>query len=119
MTDVTQLRLGNSRASVTVSFASASSPKNLMTTNNIAFNPYPNYQQWREVFSQVWNVGIVLWNITSSCACGVTGSLGRSHLHAWRSDSERELQHRVVPAHQSHIHAHRLWSAVHVLLSGF
>ena len=54
MTDVQSITLVNTNGAVTVSFASASSPRNLMTTNNIAFSPYPSYRQWKRVFTQVW-----------------------------------------------------------------
>ena len=51
LTDVNSLRFYTSRdTSVTVSFASASSPRTLMTTNTIAFSPYPDYFQWKAAF---------------------------------------------------------------------
>ena len=53
MSDVQNITLVNTLGSVTVSFAAASSPRNLMTTNNIAFSPYPSYRAWRTVFAQV------------------------------------------------------------------
>ena len=34
-----------------VSFAASSNPQNLMTTNNVAFSPYPDFSSWRAVFS--------------------------------------------------------------------
>ena len=53
MSDVQNITLVNTLGSVTVSFAAASSPRNLMTTNDIAFSPYPSYRAWRTVFTQV------------------------------------------------------------------
>ena len=67
LTDVTQLRLANSRASTTVSFASASSPVNLMTTNNVPFSPYPDYTAWRNVFSQVLQLMLSFVPVDTCC----------------------------------------------------
>ena len=48
-----QLRFSSSNGAVTVSFAWGSTPRDLMTTNNVPFSPYPDYQAWRAVFTSV------------------------------------------------------------------
>jgi len=52
MNDVQTIKLVNSRGSVSVSFVSASSPRQLMTSTAIPFSQYPDYTAWRAVFSQ-------------------------------------------------------------------
>jgi hypothetical protein len=51
LADTDNLRFSTSKgAAVSVSFAEPSSPRTLMTTNSIAFDPYPDYPAWRAAF---------------------------------------------------------------------
>ena len=48
--DVQTLRLHTTANTVKVEFLQAASPRNLMTTNDVAFKAYPNYGQWKAAF---------------------------------------------------------------------
>ena len=50
--DTTSLRFDTKHGSVTVGFASPSSPQTLITTNTIPFSAYPDYTNWRAAFQQ-------------------------------------------------------------------
>ena len=51
LTDVNELRIATSRdRSVTLGFAAEASPRSLMTTNDVAFAPYPEYGAWAAAF---------------------------------------------------------------------
>ena len=58
--DVQELRFYTSRLkAVTVSFVAPDSPKNLMTTNDIAFAEYPDYTAWSDAFAHDRHCGPV------------------------------------------------------------
>ena len=48
--DVQTLRLQTTSATVKVEFLKAATPRNLMTTNDVAFKAYPNYGLWKAAF---------------------------------------------------------------------
>jgi hypothetical protein len=50
MQSVTALRFETLRGSVTVEFEEGSTPQNLMTTNNVKFSKYPDWEQWKSTF---------------------------------------------------------------------
>jgi hypothetical protein len=106
MTDVSAITLVNSNGAVTVSFASAASPRKLMTTNDIAFSPYPSYRQWKKVFTQVCG------SCCRSSLMILEGSNGRTDLHARRVLCDCELQHSHLPTQQYSVD--RLWFVCHL-----
>jgi hypothetical protein len=52
LTDVTVLRFQTLRNTVEVTFAKEATPQNLMTTNDVPFMEYPDYNKWRAAFAQ-------------------------------------------------------------------
>ncbi len=69
--EVTSLRFATSKnAAVTVSFASPATPETLMTTNDVPFSPYPDYQTWRAAFGHDRQCGPVFMRAGVSIMAG-------------------------------------------------
>ena len=77
LNDVSSLRFYTSKdKSVSVSFADSSSPRTLMTTNSIAFDPYPDYLTWRAAFGHDRQCGPVFMRAGSAITQGSCRSGG-------------------------------------------
>jgi len=76
LADTTELRFYTSKDKATsVSFSSPASPRKLMTTNEVPFSPYPDYESWRLAFGHdrqcapiFMRAGSALWD--GSCRNG-------------------------------------------------
>ena len=77
LTDVSSLRFYTSKdKAVAVSFADSSSPRTLMTTNSIAFAPYPDYATWRAAFGHDRQCGPVFMRAGQAIMAGSCRSGG-------------------------------------------